>query len=133
MALKRRNKVSAEFSMSSLTDIIFLLLIFFMLTSALVAPNALNLKLPGNKSNKQTVVAPMNVSISKSGKFKLDGKPVSSENLETFLRREARKKGGGKNVTITISPKEETPIDYTVVIMDMAMRLDLNTVWAVEE
>ena len=47
MALQKRSKVSAEFNMSSLTDIIFLLLIFFMLTSTVVAPNALNLKLPG--------------------------------------------------------------------------------------
>ena len=52
MGLKKRSKVSAEFSMSSLTDIIFLLLIFFMLTSSLVAPNALNLKLPGSSRTK---------------------------------------------------------------------------------
>ncbi|MFM9952070.1 MAG: ExbD/TolR family protein, partial [Saprospiraceae bacterium] len=48
MGLKKRSKVSSQFNMSSLTDIIFLLLIFFMLTSTVVAPNALNLKLPGS-------------------------------------------------------------------------------------
>lgn len=53
MALKKRSRVSAQFNMSSLTDIIFLLLIFFMLTSSLVAPNALNLKLPGSAKDNQ--------------------------------------------------------------------------------
>ena len=51
MAVKKRSKVSAEFNMSSLTDIIFLLLIFFMLTSSIVTPNALNLQLPGKKTS----------------------------------------------------------------------------------
>ena len=56
MGMKKRAKVSAEFSMSSLTDIIFLLLIFFMLTSSVVVPNALNLQLPG-QSKKNIIQA----------------------------------------------------------------------------
>ena len=52
MELKRRNKVSAEFSMASMTDIIFLLLIFFMLTSTLVSPNAIKLLLPSSSSDR---------------------------------------------------------------------------------
>lgn len=52
MALKRRNKVSAAFSMSSMTDVIFLLLIFFMVTSTVVFPNAIKVLLP--QSQKQT-------------------------------------------------------------------------------
>ena len=58
MTLKSRNKVSANFNMSSMTDIIFLLLIFFMLTSTLISPNALDLLLPSSKSQtveKQTI------------------------------------------------------------------------------
>ena len=51
MGIKKKSKVSAAFNMSSLTDIIFLLLIFFMLTSSAIVPNALNLQLPGKKSS----------------------------------------------------------------------------------
>ena len=58
MGLRKKNKASAEFSMSSLTDIIFLLLIFFMLTSSLVVPNALNLKLPGKRKSSTVLKAP---------------------------------------------------------------------------
>ena len=68
MGLKKRSKVSAEFNMSSLTDIIFLLLIFFMLTSSLVVPNALNLKLPSSSNSKVVSSSKVSdVAIRKSG------------------------------------------------------------------
>ena len=57
MALKRRSKVNAEFSMASMTDMIFLLLIFFMITSTVVVPNAIKVVLP--QSQKQTASKPL--------------------------------------------------------------------------
>ncbi len=57
MALKRRTKVDPGFSMASMTDIIFLLLIFFMITSTVVIPNAIKVNLP--QSKKQTSVKPL--------------------------------------------------------------------------
>ena len=50
MRLRGRNKINVNFNMSSMTDIVFLLLIFFMLTSTLVSPNALKLLLPSSKA-----------------------------------------------------------------------------------
>ncbi|MCQ2058121.1 MAG: biopolymer transporter ExbD, partial [Bacteroidaceae bacterium] len=55
--LKRKNKISPQFSMSSMTDIIFLLLIFFMITSTLVSPNAIKVLLP--QSSQQTSAKPL--------------------------------------------------------------------------
>ena len=55
--LKRRNKVPPQFSMSSMTDIIFLLLIFFMITSTMVSPNAIKVLLP--QSSQQTSAKPL--------------------------------------------------------------------------
>ena len=77
--MKKRNKVSAEFSMSSLTDIIFLLPIFFMLTSSLVIPNALNLKLPGKSSSNQppSNEQPNIIAVSQSGSYTWNGGSVS--------------------------------------------------------
>ena len=89
MGLKKKTKVSAEFSMSSLTDIIFLLLIFFMLTSSLVAPNALNLKLPGT-SRSSKVADPSkldNVRITRKGNYYLNNKSIGIVDLESALRR----------------------------------------------
>lgn len=57
MALKRKSKISAEFSMASMTDMIFLLLIFFMLTSTVVVPNAIKVLLP--QSAQQTSAKPL--------------------------------------------------------------------------
>lgn len=133
MGLKKRAKVSAEFSMSSLTDIIFLLLIFFMLTSTLVAPNALNLKLPG-KSNTTSVSNKSipDIAITRAGDYELDGRRIKFGNLETAIKRLKRAEKGGK-LDITISPHPDAPVDNLVEIMDMAMRLQVNAIMAMEE
>lgn len=88
MALKKRNKVNAAFSMASMTDIVFLLLIFFMLSSTLVAPNALKLLLP--QSNNQTAAKPVTtISITKDLQYYIndDGnlKRVAFQEIEPFL------------------------------------------------
>ena len=57
MALKRQNKIDPSFSMSSMTDVIFLLLIFFMITSTVVHPNAIKVLLP--QSKQQTSAKPL--------------------------------------------------------------------------
>ena len=131
MGIKKRNKVQAEFNMSSMTDIIFLLLIFFMLTSNLVAPNALNLKLPGKGNPSTTSTNPPDVTIQRSGVFKLDGREITSNNLETALRRMQR--SSSKKLDITISPEPRTPVEHVVTVMDIAMRLDINAILATEE
>ena len=83
MGLKKRNAVNAEFNMSSLTDIIFLLLIFFMLTSSLVSPNALNLRLPGDwNKHKPTDLQPDELRIS-GHSYYLNGEKLSIS--KTFL------------------------------------------------
>ena len=127
MGLKKRSKVSAEFSMSSLTDIIFLLLIFFMLTSSLVAPNALNLKLPGSSKTKVTTSSKTDdVSIRKDGRYYLNNKRVEINELDSQLSRMARAKSGQLNVTI--SPDSGTPTEHVVAVMDIALRYHINAI-----
>jgi len=129
MGFRKRNKVSAEFSMSSLTDIIFLLLIFFMLTSSLVAPNALNLKLPGSSSSSTSPSNPTDVTIKRDGTFYLDSKKISSANLEVALRRLSRSK---RDMDMTISPAKGTGVEHVVRVMDIARRLNINAILATE-
>ena len=125
MGLKKRNKVSATFNMSSLTDIIFLLLIFFMLTSTIVAPNALNLKLPGTTKTQTTSKEKMSdVRILGNGSYQWNKKNVSRAQLESELRKLARQ----NNKSFTISPDKKTPVENVVYVMDLAMRLNLNAV-----
>jgi len=125
MGLKKRSKVNAEFSMSSLTDIIFLLLIFFMLTSSLVIPNALNLKLPG-KNNKNTPPSkeqPNIVAISSSGKYTWNGSSISARDIEKRVRDIKKSKG---KFTLILSPSGSAPNESVVAIMDVAYRWGID-------
>lgn len=127
MGLKKRSKVSAEFSMSSLTDIIFLLLIFFMLTSSLVIPNALNLKLPG-KSNPNTPPSneqPNIIDVSASGKYTWNGASVSLRDIEQRVKDLKKAKN---KPTVVLSPSKEAPNQYVVAIMDVAYRWGINAI-----
>ena len=96
--MKKRNKVSAEFSMSSLTDIIFLLLIFFMLTSSIVQ---INVDLPQSDSK---TVAPTDLAVQlfKSGKIMVNGKNTTKKNLEKRIAVELKPQKNKDNGTISI-------------------------------
>lgn len=130
MALKKRNKVSAEFSMASLTDIIFLLLIFFMLTSTLVSPNALRLTLPSSTSK---TVAPQSytISIKNNGSYFLNGVEMSLGNIERELRVGIRSSGEEKP-TVVIAADKTSQLDYTVQVMDLANRLGAQAIIATD-
>ncbi len=132
MGLKKRSKVSAEFSMSSLTDIIFLLLIFFMLTSNLVAPNALNLKLPGSGTPppSNTLEETPEIFISKSGKYTLQGKTISTSSLAPAMRRLKAKYG--RDFSLIISPQKGAPVEAVVPVMDNARILNINSILATD-
>lgn len=132
MAIKKRNKVTAQFNMSSLTDIIFLLLIFFMLTSSLVAPNALNLKLPGSTRSQATTPSRIDeVSIGRSGDFYLNGKRVDLETLRSQLRQAVSR--SRQQLNISIAPEKGAPVEYVVAVMDIALELNINAILATEE
>ncbi|HFB99974.1 MAG TPA: biopolymer transporter ExbD [Phaeodactylibacter sp.] len=130
MALKRKSKISAEFSMSSLTDIIFLLLIFFMLTSSVVTPNALNLKMPGKSSAVTVNSKPDDVTIKRNGSFLLNGRKVSKSRLLGKLTTLRRKKKG--KLDVTISPNKNAPTESVVFAMDALRKLGINGILAME-
>ena len=123
MALKRRNKVNAAFSMSSMTDIVFLLLIFFMVTSTLVAPNALKLLLP--QSNNQTAAKPITtISITKDVRYYINDngfqKRVAFNEIEPFLQE--RYGIGNDDIFISLYAEKSVPWEEVVKIMNIARR-----------
>lgn len=123
MALKRRNKVNAQFSMSSMTDIVFLLLIFFMVTSTLVAPNALKLLLP--QSNNQTSAKPITtISITKDKKYYINDngalKRVSFIEIEPFLQD--RYGVGNDEIYISLYAEKSVAWEEVVKIMNIARK-----------
>ena len=118
MALKSRNKVSPNFNMSSMTDIVFLLLIFFMLTSTLVSPNALKLLLPNSKAKtleKQTI----SVSINKELDFYINENMVIESNLENELKQILLAQD---EPAIILHADKTVDIEHVVKVMDIAYR-----------
>ena len=124
---KTRNKVSTEFNMSSMTDIVFLLLIFFMLTSTMVTTNALDLVLPKAKgktdSNKST-----SVSIDKDLNFFIDKDKVNEADLENQLLALF---ANSENKAIVLRAEKSVPHEKVVKAMDIAYRNQIKIVVAV--
>ena len=126
MGIRTRNKVSVAFSMSSMTDIVFLLLIFFMLTSTLVSPNALKLLLPNSNSRtlaKQTI----SVSITQDLQYYIGTDPVAIENLSNILQA---KIVGEQDPSIVLHVDKTVPIEYAVKVMDIANNQKIRVVLA---
>jgi len=124
--MKKRNKVSAEFSMSSLTDIIFLLLIFFMLTSSIVQ---INVELPESDSK---TVAPTDLAVQlfKNGKILVNAKNTSKRMLEKRIVSELRPQKNKDNGTISIIA--EVGVDWKEIhnVMKIASGLEIKAIIA---
>ncbi|CAI8305193.1 MAG: Uncharacterised protein [Flavobacteriia bacterium] len=128
MNLRGRNKVRAEFSMASMTDIVFLLLIFFMLTSTLVTSSALDIVLP--KSKAQSVKRQdVTVSIHADQTIKVNEKKVLESELERMLLRTV---GALPEAVIILNADESVPTGMTVKVMDIAYRNKLKMVLATD-
>ena len=128
MNLKGRNKVDPSFNMSSMTDIVFLLLIFFMLTSTLVTVNAIDVLLPraGGKTENKGSVA---VSITKDAKFYMDGKKVSKVNLESAIKKQFL---GADAKTLVIRGDQEVSYKNIMHVIDIANRNKIKMILAVK-
>lgn len=121
MALKRRTKISPNFSMASMTDIIFLLLIFFMITSTVVSPNAIKVLLPQGK--QQTSAKPLaRIIIDKElnyyAAFGNDAEmPIELNELPDFLRECANRE---PEMYVALYADETVPYREIVRILNIA-------------
>lgn len=128
MKFRSRNRVTPEFNMSSMTDIVFLLLIFFMLSSTMVTTNALELNLPkakGKTENTKNVA----VNITKELEYFIDADPVAEGNLEAKLIELLE---GQEDRAIILRAEQGVPIEKAVTIMDIANRNKFKIVLAVD-
>ena len=134
MALKRNTKVDAQFSLSSMTDIVFLLLIFFLVTSTLINPNALKLLLPkstGQVSAKATV----SVSIKDWGEdvytYHLNGAedPLPYDQVESGLIDLLSQE---EDPTFSIYSDQSVPVGEVVQIMNIAKRNHYKVILATQ-
>jgi len=120
MPIKSQNKISTEFSMASMSDLVFLLLIFFMLTSTLVSPNAIKLLLPSSSSKtiaKQTTT----VYINDLNQFFLKETPASEVNMQQLLSKDII---GQKEGLIVLRADKSVPFQYVVTVIDAVNQMN---------
>ena len=130
MGIRTRNKVDVSFSMSSMTDIVFLLLIFFIIASTLITPNALNILLPQSSPNRAKK-QPATVEITQDGTYALNGSIISLTELEPQLKDYLTGKGDDMQ-GIVLKADKNVALEYVVNVMDIANRNQFKMVLATE-
>ena len=128
MGLREKKELSGEMGMSSMTDIIFILLIFFMMVSTMTHPSALNLSLPGNS---KTSTKPLkterldDIGITASGNFIFNNVTTPLDKIKGYL---LRNKGKKTDYRVTVSPDTKAPVEKVVKVLDMTQSLDINSI-----
>lgn len=121
MALQAKNKIEASFSMSSMTDVIFLLLIFFMLTSSFVTPSGLPVNLPSSLTS-DIIMQEVTVTITKDLKYSVNEKIVSREEIKNELTLLLQDQKG----QVVLHIDKDVPVEYLVEIGGIAASLEAN-------
>ncbi len=132
MALKRRTKFEASFNMSSMTDMMFLLLLFFMIAATMSAPNDLRIKLPQSKSKASTRIVLVKVNIDSIGNYSVaegNGKasPIAFEELEGYLTAAMQK---DTSTFVSLHADENLAYKEIVKVLDIANQNKLKLVIA---
>lgn len=133
MALKRQNNMMAAFSMASMTDVIFLLLIFFMVTSTYIFPTALEVNLP--QSSQQTTKKPtIRISLDAEGNISTamgdaERQPMPPEQLKTWLQL-AKQSNEGEETTVALYADENAAYGEIVKILNVGAEADVTIVLA---
>lgn len=125
MNLKSNNKVEASFSMASMTDLIFLLLVFFMLTSSFVTPSGLPVNLPSSKSST-IEVQKVSVTVTRDLNYYVNDKRVTRGTLEGELK--SRLTGAGGSVVLHID--KDVTSEHLVYVAGIATSLEAKVVVA---
>ena len=123
MAIKSRNKVEPTFNSSSMSDLVFLLLIFFMLTSTLVAPNAIKLMLPSSNSKtmaKQTIT----VYVNEDYNYFVDETQTDETQLMELINS---KIGTDTQATVVLRSDKSVPVQYIVNVIDAVNQINNAT------
>jgi biopolymer transport protein ExbD len=130
MPFKRRTKVKPDFNMASMTDLVFLLLIFFMITSTLVSPNAIKVSLP--KANSQvTTKTTLSVSVTSDLKYYIEGNEVQREALESSLASSIAATNAVDPV-VSLSIDKAVAVEHLVFVMQACNNMKAKVVLATQ-
>lgn len=123
MKINRRNKAHPEFSLAAMTDVILLMLIFFMVTSSAANQSAIDVKLPKAETSDPNIPNPLTVSIKSDGSYFVNDKPVAREMLEQDI---VTALNGNSNPSFMIRADENTMHKDVVFAMEIAEKHKFN-------
>ena len=129
MNLRRRTRVVGEVFTGSLNDIMFFLLLFFLITSTLATPNVLKLLLPSAKSGVQSVKHPIVVSVDADLQYAINSTPISSELLEEALKVQIQ---GQPDPAVLLKVDKTIQVQNLVDLLDIGNRLKIKMVLATQ-
>jgi biopolymer transport protein ExbD len=127
MSIKRSRRFHAEVATSSLSDIMFFLLLFFLIISTLANPNVIKMTLPKSKTNEKTNKQYISLSVTEDKKFYIDKQPVSFEELETTLMS---KMNTEKDQTVIVRIPFNLQVQDLVDVLQIGVKNNLKFVIA---
>lgn len=131
MDFSRRRKLSSHVETGSMNDIMFFLMLFFLIVSTMVNPNVIKLMLPNaKKSSEQMMKQPVTVSVNAAGEYFVDKQPVAPENLETAL---AQALNGLEQPTVVLRVDASLNVQKLVDILEVGNKLKVKMVMATQD
>lgn len=127
MNLKRRHKEGAEVSTESLNDIMFFLLLFFLIISTLVNPSVVKLTLPNSKQSQEMHKQPIIVEVSKDLQYVVNHTPVSFSDLEPAISIEMNRT---KEATVVLKFDNSLSVQDLVDVLQIGDKLKVKMVLA---
>src|ERR1700744_3867968 len=125
----RKNRIAAEVQTSAMNDIMFFLLLFFLIASTITNPNVIKLTLPKSSTGQSESKKTINVSVRKDLKYFVDKKEVKVDDLMAAI---GAYKTPGADLTIVLYADKTVAIQDVVVVMDAAQKLNIKLVLATE-
>lgn len=127
MAIKRNKRFNAEVATSSLSDIMFFLLLFFIIISTLANPNVIKMTLPKAESTEQTNKQLITLSVTENKEFFIDKEPVNPEDIEGYL---LAKLGEDKTQTVVVRIPYNLQVQDLVNVLQIGVKNNLKFVIA---
>ena len=127
MKLQRRNRIASEVYSHSLNDIMFFLLLFFLIAATMATPNVLNMLLPNSKTSSQQVKHPVTIAISEDLQYAVNSQIVPVEQLEATI---ANAIAGQVDPTAILKVDKNIQVQSLVDILDIGNRLKIKMVLA---
>ncbi|KAA3438102.1 ExbD/TolR family protein [Rufibacter hautae] len=131
MKLRQKRHSTSHVETGAMNDIMFFLLLFFLIASTMANPNAVKLLLPSAKSSKEVAQDPINISVTSAGEYFINKRPVAPENLEMELAKELT----GTNIekaTVVLRVDASLNVQKLVDILEVGSKLKVKMIMATQ-